>query len=102
HTRTNHHLHSFPTRRSSDLPETDKDIVDCCATDSEIDRQSTAAALQFKEYFLAHRDEHGGLAIWISGPDPYPEGRMVIGIKRGRSEEHTSELQSRSDLVCRL
>src|SRR2546428_7388470 len=25
-----------------------------------------------------------------------------LGIKPGRSEEHTSELQSRSDLVCRL
>src|SRR2546428_6197889 len=24
------------------------------------------------------------------------------GVDRGRSEEHTSELQSRSDLVCRL
>src|SRR2546421_9064201 len=26
----------------------------------------------------------------------------AYGFKRGRSEEHTSELQSRSDLVCRL
>src|SRR2546428_11931800 len=30
-------------------------------------------------------------------PAAGPSGRMV-----GRSEEHTSELQSRSDLVCRL
>src|SRR5206468_11039112 len=27
---------------------------------------------------------------------------MVIGLLTARSEEHTSELQSRSDLVCRL
>src|SRR2546421_5202783 len=34
-------------------------------------------------------------------PDkPAPEAGK--GNKRGRSEEHTSELQSRSDLVCRL
>src|SRR2546421_7984366 len=26
----------------------------------------------------------------------------VVGMSNGRSEEHTSELQSRSDLVCRL
>src|SRR5690349_23161668 len=27
---------------------------------------------------------------------------MIIGSDSGRSEEHTSELQSRRDLVCRL
>src|SRR6202022_5125898 len=27
---------------------------------------------------------------------------LVLGYGRGRSEEHTSELQSHSDLVCRL
>src|SRR5699024_11756205 len=32
-----------------------------------------------------------------------PEGRAVLGhAQLGRSEEHTSELQSRFDLVCRL
>src|SRR5260221_1532457 len=38
------------------------------------------------------------------GPDARVEaelGRMV-GMGHGRSEEHTSELQSHSDLVCRL
>src|SRR2546421_8993307 len=37
---------------------------------------------------------------------PRPQGvhreARVTGGRRGRSEEHTSELQSRSDLVCRL
>src|SRR2546428_10019735 len=28
--------------------------------------------------------------------------RLREGLERARSEEHTSELQSRSDLVCRL
>src|SRR5206468_5328490 len=28
--------------------------------------------------------------------------RLIVGILDRRSEEHTSELQSRSDLVCRL
>src|SRR3989475_7880368 len=27
---------------------------------------------------------------------------ILIGLKEGRSEEHTSELQSQSNLVCRL
>src|SRR5260221_5657022 len=36
---------------------------------------------------------------------PWHEGLPIAqrpGAKRGRSEEHTSELQSHSDLVCRL
>src|SRR2546428_13227281 len=31
-----------------------------------------------------------------------PRRRRTAHLRRGRSEEHTSELQSRSDLVCRL
>src|SRR2546428_9623993 len=31
-----------------------------------------------------------------------PASRSAICVPRERSEEHTSELQSRSDLVCRL
>src|SRR2546427_928713 len=41
----------------------------------------------------------------VSGqPDPPPHdaGRLRAGLHRERSEEHTSELQSQSNLVCRL
>src|SRR5260221_9357313 len=31
-----------------------------------------------------------------------PQWRVVAGLRMDRSEEHTSELQSHSDLVCRL
>src|SRR2546428_4001900 len=31
-----------------------------------------------------------------------PKVRVLVGLSYFRSEEHTSELQSRSDLVCRL
>src|SRR2546421_5681106 len=37
-----------------------------------------------------------GLATWVL------QARLVRGLVMQRSEEHTSELQSRSDLVCRL
>src|SRR5206468_12843522 len=59
-------LHSFPTRRSSDLCKKltmPPQIFDC------------------RFYFLVDLDLQGS---------------------KIRSEEHTSELQSRSDLVCRL
>src|SRR2546430_13357719 len=35
------------------------------------------------------------------GPDSSLDARLA-GRRRGRSEEHTSELQSQSNLVCRL
>src|SRR2546422_6941996 len=35
-------------------------------------------------------------------PQPSPDHRIRTGLRRARSEEHTSELQSRLHLVCRL
>src|SRR3989440_7343425 len=35
-------------------------------------------------------------------PFPYPDAQRFMSVQIHRSEEHTSELQSRSDLVCRL
>src|SRR5205809_1960274 len=73
-------LHSFPTRRSSDLPH----------------------FLRPEKFlnFLAARDE----------PTPSTSCRLPLAIElnnvesvgSSRSEEHTSELQSRLHLVCRL
>src|SRR5699024_12512838 len=66
-------LHSFPTRRSSDL------TVESL--------RSLRTSLHFAMM------DAGNNVIAFSGPSP--------GIGK-RSEEHTSELQSRFDLVCRL
>src|SRR5438034_3835355 len=66
-------LPSFPTRRSSDL-----------------------------SHFRLHREidlRHGLLCLILELPQV---GRLRLGEPRDRSEEHTSELQSHSDLVCRL
>src|SRR5438132_3005903 len=69
-----HHrdLHSFPTRRSSDLP--------LCSN-------------------WSHRQSPGRFHDGSPFP-PSALGRDRIAMDR--SEEHTSELQSHSDLVCRL
>src|SRR5438132_7509515 len=61
------YLHSFPTRRSSDL--------------------------------LARRDPVSGCVR--AAADDARDGQAP-GHRGVRSEEHTSELQSHSDLVCRL
>src|SRR2546428_6782211 len=50
---------------------------------------------------LAARLRVHPLADDFPGLDPQP-GLLLDLADGGRSEEHTSELQSRSDLVCRL
>src|SRR5260221_6089801 len=46
---------------------------------------------------------HDALPICVHGPAmPHPPARAVARAWQVRSEEHTSELQSHSDLVCRL
>src|SRR3712207_8892947 len=56
---------------------------------------------------LRHRDEHRPVAQVEAAHDPVLQERLVrpsdVGQLDGeRSEEHTSELQSRQYLVCRL
>src|SRR5690606_41397327 len=93
-------LHSFPTRRSSDLSVSDASIINISSMygmvspDLRIYKNklhanppfygtAKAALLQLTKYAAC---EYG------------PEGIRV----NCRSEEHTSELQSRENLVCRL
>src|SRR5687768_17731339 len=83
-----HHrdLHPFPTRRSSDLGS----------------EQCQSAA-------LASRHAKTFLLISLMGPHCQGQSRTASRTSQrrtsedeGRSEEHTSELQSRLHLVCRL
>src|SRR5947207_9283643 len=70
-------LHSFPTRRSSDL-EDSQSWSSCVACAGGKSNNASIATSGFHEVAM--------LALLL-----FP-----------RSEEHTSELQSHSDLVCRL
>src|SRR5690606_40244029 len=86
-------LHSFPTRRSSDLTgHRDRDIVDDDANRpkiGDVDRQL--------EFGLARIEVKVAQALWVV--------ILIIiaqDLEAVRSEEHTSELQSRENLVCRL
>src|SRR5438034_10489699 len=72
-------LHSFPTRRSSDLPARLPDVR------VHQDRRVQA--------------DHVGPEVDVVTP---PHTLHVVLQLDTRSEEHTSELQSHSDLVCRL
>src|SRR5690606_42023637 len=80
------HLPSFPTRRSSDLPS---DVWASLAHTSPV------------------RDRHpgdgrGGMTAWAGQARPCAMSEAIVPDSQHRSEEHTSELQSRENLVCRL
>src|SRR5438034_7373757 len=70
----------FPTRRSSDLPQ---------SPTGQITVLTQTASLQLHHYPN-------------SRSDTLFSGKAQLDFHLARSEEHTSELQSHSDLVCRL
>src|SRR5205085_12024562 len=76
-------LHSFPTRRSSDLGGVGKRrraiSAESCATEASTSRRAAVNSLATRCFAATTSSE-----------------ALV------RSEEHTSELQSQSNLVCRL
>src|SRR5690606_41518933 len=95
-------LHSFPTRRSSDLP------VEAFKSDYAEIRADINKARGNIEAARAGYEEA------LAATDPQQQERMMLlQLKRddlkapatvtqqARSEEHTSELQSRENLVCR-
>src|SRR5437667_7663029 len=81
-------LHSFPTRRSSDL---DGELLDRL-------RQRLYLHVESGEIVLGV--VRGPPLTCVPVDDELPGGTPWNGPQR--SEEHTSELQSHHDLVCRL
>src|SRR5690606_40747297 len=92
-------LTSFPTRRSSELVLNHKIPY-------------TSAAATIKEEFLRRRrvlavaGTHGkttttSVLAWVLDVAGMRPSFLIGGIAENRSEEHTSELQSREKLVCR-
>src|SRR5690606_40399308 len=86
-------LHSFPTRRSSDLaavnPPPSDPLAHVHATIALL--VAHHRAFGYRHFVVNH--------IWTSpGQLADLRGRLA----ETRSEEHTSELQSRENLVCRL
>src|SRR5690606_41426006 len=91
---TPRHRHSFPTRRSSDLVPAQQMFLSS-ATLLEFERAASLSARRAKDLAAAWRE-------WLDGQlVPAFEDR-ILPVDAARSEEHTSELQSRENLVCRL
>src|SRR5207248_6048422 len=94
------HLHSFPTRRSSDL------VAELYAVGSALREIDAASHSPYYAYNFRNILDDLGL---VRDSLNYTLDRVfrILGkIGNGdrilRSEEHTSELQSPYDLVCRL
>src|SRR5690606_40874224 len=94
-------LHSFPTRRSSDLvvaPDAEFKIVGIRPGEKlheqMISLEDSYYTYEYGEHFKILPTING----WASCPKRIKDGKRVTE----RSEEHTSELQSRENLVCRL
>src|SRR5207249_10882227 len=95
------HIHSFPTRRSSDL------IVNSLVKDIIMPPIGLiTGGLDFSNKFIVLKAAKDGTTSFPSldaatkaGATTWNYGNFTTLV---RSEEHTSELQSRFDLVCRL
>src|SRR5207247_6478213 len=87
------HLPSFPTRRSSDLTGLRKTFPVVRAAVARVIDPARVRWIGFSHF---EADECGALNDWLALA---PRAQAACGV---RSEEHTSELQSRVDLVCRL
>src|SRR5690606_34628747 len=97
--------------QKAEIERKNRDITDSInyakRIQSSILPQSDLLAKAFKEYFIyfVPRDIVSGDFYWFSNL----KGKFIITVADctghgvpGRSEEHTSELQSRENLVCRL
>src|SRR5204863_4814071 len=82
-------LHSFPTRRSSDLDPHPKPCYLFALVGGNL--------ASYASDFTTASGRKVDLRIYV---EPGKESRCAWAMDR--SEEHTSELQSRRDLVCRL
>src|SRR5690606_40247376 len=82
-------LHSFPTRRSSDLETIDKVIL-------AIEEEGASKIAEM----LQDDDVRDAMARGVNDAIVDFLRKPVTDVLR--SEEHTSELQSRENLVCRL
>src|SRR5699024_12707655 len=95
-------IHSSPTRRSSDL---DESIIDF-SSDNLLEDVAICDESLFEEYLQTSTIPDEKILSLISDRVIFPcyfgSALKLDGIDEFRSEEHTSELQSRFDLVCRL
>src|SRR5205807_9492449 len=93
---------SFPTRRSSDLLVGRGTYMDDGTLPMKHGLDVVVTQITSPRGGSSGWHSHPGGAIGVVGCTPVGECSSEITIYRSRSEEHTSELQSPCNLVCRL
>src|SRR5690606_41209245 len=88
-------LHSFPTRRSSDLTRPRCGSTSPWPPTGETTRRPSPRRRSGSPRLSVTGSGRSRLKITAGSPPGHPGSTS-------RSEEHTSELQSRENLVCRL
>src|SRR5690606_40441006 len=91
-------LPSFPTRRSSDLPRIGEPKV---PEPRDLEYEAYGRLLNVPG-IDPYDEEIGHVHLWHLLDDAHALQRFLSSSIETRSEEHTSELQSREKLVCRL
>src|SRR5699024_11980986 len=94
-------LHSLPTRRSSDLSRLWACPVEKLSSPTTSWPFSNKASIRLEPIKPAHPVTNKRLGAPFKGLNSSAKAFSVC-VMQTRSEEHTSELQSRFDLVCRL
>src|SRR5690606_41263496 len=96
------HLRAYPTRRSSDLIRKHNKFI-------KVDEVATPLLVPaIEEGFKNHPITHSIIYNYLSNKKLKNIETLILGCTHypllidERSEEHTSELQSRENLVCRL
>src|SRR5690606_39957195 len=98
--RSHRYLHSFPTRRSSDLGSAVKIFDIKAGRRNYNDLSAFGNKLAIKLSVVEDITMKLTAAVSTGATTAYLDS--VDNLQVGRSEEHTSELQSRENLVCRL
>src|SRR5207302_8290509 len=102
HTPRTAHINTLSLHDALPILEKGRIVIFAAGTGNPYFSTDTAAALRAMEIkadaiLKATRVE----GIYDADPEQVPDARFVSAT-RVRSEEHTSELQSRENLVCRL
>src|SRR5690606_39952651 len=95
------HRRAFPTRRSSDLAMlgTIQDVTEAIKARERLEKSEHKFRKLFENHSAIHMLLDPGTGRIMSANKAAAE---FYGWSTERSEEHTSELQSRENLVCRL
>src|SRR5699024_11424971 len=69
---------------------------------SSLPASASATAFSMRRQKAGNSSTQKKICLMASSPSSTASRRAIASLRARRSEEHTSELQSRFDLVCRL